>query len=686
MSALSIQPTYPIFTDIDGQPLEDGYVWIGTANLDPQTNPINVYWDAALTIPAAQPIRTLAGYPANSGTPARIYINGSDYSIRVMNKNGSSVYSAPQKTERLGDIDSAIVTFLQAGIGAVTRSVQDKLREPPVSIEDFGAVSDGDTPGATDNFSFFAAAIATGKDVYVPDGSFMVDITSGLSLTLNPGQSIYGNGHSSKILVKNTSTTLTSFLLMNSDCAVHDLNLDAYNTNASFVDTSTNTDPLKDFDYNQYIVGIGGIGGIGAYESNMRVQNCRIAHFWRGLSFGFNKNVIVTGNYIYQIGAWMTQFYICEGVTFSNNVCIYGGGSGGVAASSCKKSTFSGNIVIGPGTGINPGGSPEPAYNVEELSITGNWIMARDCIVCENGIVGVSITGNYCNVLRDTALPFQNGVGIACTSDSSGTAAGALGNATIVGNTVVTSGGAATGILIGSTSASFQSIFGIVVSDNIVKVVNQAIFIRLNDLTATINDVVVSGNQCVATRGIVLQNVHKAVISNNVCKTNADTIIGNYYGIWAPSLRYATISDNDCIGFGYSIKLEDVTQVLLKDNRTFPIPAGIGQPLETNPAYTGWFIKGDSCPITQTSTGTSLLINSAVQVYSPASPVLIPGFVAGFSPPGETITILFTNGNTTIQHGNNIFLRGAASVTPSAGNIITFVKIGSDLYETARNF
>lgn len=93
MSALSIQPTFPIFTDIDGQPLEAGYVWIGTANLDPQVNPINVYWDAALTILAPQPIRTLGGYPSNSGTPARLYVN-SDYSIRVMNKNGSTVYTS----------------------------------------------------------------------------------------------------------------------------------------------------------------------------------------------------------------------------------------------------------------------------------------------------------------------------------------------------------------------------------------------------------------------------------------------------------------------------------------------------------------------------------------------------------------------------------------------------------------
>jgi hypothetical protein len=93
MSALSINPPYPLFPDIDGQPLEDGFVWIGAANLDPQVNPINVYWDAALTIPAGQPIRTLAGYPANNGTPARLYVN-SDYSIRVMNKNGSVLYTS----------------------------------------------------------------------------------------------------------------------------------------------------------------------------------------------------------------------------------------------------------------------------------------------------------------------------------------------------------------------------------------------------------------------------------------------------------------------------------------------------------------------------------------------------------------------------------------------------------------
>ena len=103
MSALSIQPPYPIFTDIDGSPLEGGYVWIGTANLDPQTNPINVYWDAALTISAAQPIRTIGGYPARNGTPARLYVNSS-YSIRIANKNGATVISSPTPTEAYSDL------------------------------------------------------------------------------------------------------------------------------------------------------------------------------------------------------------------------------------------------------------------------------------------------------------------------------------------------------------------------------------------------------------------------------------------------------------------------------------------------------------------------------------------------------------------------------------------------------
>jgi hypothetical protein len=93
MSALSVEPPYPAFADADGQPLENGYIFIGAVNLNPIVNPIAAFFDAALTISAVQPIRTSGGYPVYQGTPTRFYV-GSDYSIQVQDKNGSVVYTS----------------------------------------------------------------------------------------------------------------------------------------------------------------------------------------------------------------------------------------------------------------------------------------------------------------------------------------------------------------------------------------------------------------------------------------------------------------------------------------------------------------------------------------------------------------------------------------------------------------
>jgi hypothetical protein len=103
MSAPSIKPPYPAFAGADGQPLENGYIWIGTVNLNPQVNPISVYWDSALTIPAVQPIRTLNGYPVYQGTPSRFYAN-SDYSIQVLDNKGSVVYTSLNSNAFFGSV------------------------------------------------------------------------------------------------------------------------------------------------------------------------------------------------------------------------------------------------------------------------------------------------------------------------------------------------------------------------------------------------------------------------------------------------------------------------------------------------------------------------------------------------------------------------------------------------------
>jgi hypothetical protein len=184
MSALSIQPTFPIFTDIDGQPLEDGYIFIGATNLNPQTNPIIVYQNAALTVVAVQPIRTRGGYPVFSGTPARLYVN-SDYSIQVQNKNGSVVYSAPVATERYGNIINAeIVVYDPPFTNAVQTNVEAKLAQT-VSVKDFGAVGDGVTNDAA---ACLAANNAT-DGFTLPNGTYYIDTNTTLTkpITMTPG-------------------------------------------------------------------------------------------------------------------------------------------------------------------------------------------------------------------------------------------------------------------------------------------------------------------------------------------------------------------------------------------------------------------------------------------------------------------------------------------------------------------
>jgi parallel beta-helix repeat protein len=192
MSSLSIQPPFPIFTGIDGQPLENGYVWIGVANLDPEGNPIAVYWDEALTIPAPQPIRTVSGYPARAGSPARLYVN-SNYSIRVQDKNGTLVYSSPVATEQFGNlINARQVVYDPAGFGAVPTTVQTKLRET-VSVKDFGAVGDGSTDDTLAIQKAIDAVAAAGDYgvVTVPqsDGEYIAS-----TILLKEGVTLRGEG------------------------------------------------------------------------------------------------------------------------------------------------------------------------------------------------------------------------------------------------------------------------------------------------------------------------------------------------------------------------------------------------------------------------------------------------------------------------------------------------------------
>lgn len=136
---MQINP-FDFFTDTNGDALDAGYVWIGQPNLDPRQYPIVAYYDAALTIPAAMPLRTSNGYIARSGTPTFLYVSG-NYSVLVQNKKQQQVYYVPdflmignQSAVTVSDLANTTdftkgVAMVGRGVVAVA-SIADLLLQP----------------------------------------------------------------------------------------------------------------------------------------------------------------------------------------------------------------------------------------------------------------------------------------------------------------------------------------------------------------------------------------------------------------------------------------------------------------------------------------------------------------------------------------------------------------------------
>jgi hypothetical protein len=207
MSALSIRVPFPVFQDRDGQPLDNGYIWIGEPNLNPQTNPVVAYYDAALTIVAAQPLRTLNGYISRAGTPAQIYVNAANYSILVQDSKGSMVYNFPDGSGI--SPDACGVTYDPPFTGAVPYPVCEKLAQT-VSVLDFGA----DPTGATDSSTEIQAALDASAVVYFPSGDYLISTPVQMNANNHiwtQNAKLLGNVGSTNLLITADNTVVDGF-------------------------------------------------------------------------------------------------------------------------------------------------------------------------------------------------------------------------------------------------------------------------------------------------------------------------------------------------------------------------------------------------------------------------------------------------------------------------------------------
>jgi hypothetical protein len=132
-----VTPPFPVFVDADGLPLEGGFIYIGVANLDPVSNPLAVFWDSALTVPAAQPLRTEAGVIVRNGAPAAVYV-GADYSIAVHDSNN----------EQISTVE--VASGLPATAGSITLASGESLTAQAgasIDLEDGATMTVGDATG-----------------------------------------------------------------------------------------------------------------------------------------------------------------------------------------------------------------------------------------------------------------------------------------------------------------------------------------------------------------------------------------------------------------------------------------------------------------------------------------------------------------------------------------------------------
>ena len=205
-------------------------------------------------------------------------------------------------TLALGETDASLVSFVQAGAGAVERTAQNKLREV-VSVKDFGAVGDG----ATDDSAAINAALSGGnKIVYFPPGTYYIlaaDIVVGSNTVIEGGFATikYGKAPARPYITRLYVSNATNVAIRNLRI---DGNISAWTNNSVYtVQIYDSTDVT--------VTGCEIFNGIGSGVDVSQSNN-------QGAT---NKRILIDNNHIHHIGsAAIGGFY-----AYGNGVSVTGG-------------------------------------------------------------------------------------------------------------------------------------------------------------------------------------------------------------------------------------------------------------------------------------------------------------------------------------------------------------------------
>jgi hypothetical protein len=156
------------FLDNNGVPLSGGKVYTYAAGT---TTPLTTYTDYTGNTANSNPVIL------DSRGECSIWLGTSSYKFKLTTSTDVEVWTVDNISVLTS---SANITYVESGTGAVTQTVQSKLRLGYVYPEDFGAAGNGTTNDTT----ALQNAINTGRDVYLAAGKTYLHTTA-LSVTTN---------------------------------------------------------------------------------------------------------------------------------------------------------------------------------------------------------------------------------------------------------------------------------------------------------------------------------------------------------------------------------------------------------------------------------------------------------------------------------------------------------------------
>ncbi|MFW2098429.1 hypothetical protein ACG9ZL_19830 [Acinetobacter sp. ULE_I057] len=426
MSSKVISP-YPIFNDVDGDPLDAGYTYIGETGKNPEVYPVPVFFDENLSIPAPQPIRTRNGYISQSGKPAKLYIANEKCSVTIKNKRKTIIW-----TDLNADLSFTVdginkkikstITYVNSIAELLSleawegRTVQNnglqkglfKFNKQRLSENDGGTIFNGwerqysggvyaewfgaDNTGVTDIGSSLQKAFDSFRCVNLGDGDFLLTSVVGLPYVSNYGDNdirLVGTGQT-KAIVNSTTPVFTSKASLSNPNSPENLfcgkvYIDGINFSSTIANAKIfNLDRIYNFtsQSNTYYK----IGSVG-YSSLLR--SAENIPYMQSIQFIDNKfsecDHAIDGYAAFNV-EWKSNH--CEGCGDLLNFKDYTNGSGTVIKSRIQSLQIDGGMHEGGGLFLK-------ASNVYSLQIDGQYLESNTKFGAGTNKCNIYLTPDY---------------------------------------------------------------------------------------------------------------------------------------------------------------------------------------------------------------------------------------------------------------------------------------------------